>query len=58
MICEVLGCNNGPFTTGDALYRVNPKGDGEGFVGRCEEHLDGPPEADVKAVVDAVSGNH
>jgi len=33
--CAVVGC-----VRNDALYRVNPKGEGQGFEGMCPEHYE------------------
>lgn len=57
MTCSHPDCDKGPFTTGDALFRTNPKGPGEGFIGRCEEHLQDDPDEIVKRVVDAIQDN-
>lgn len=56
MICQEEDCERGPLTTGDALYRVSPKG--QKFIGRCEEHLKGDPDEIVKSVVDAIQSKN
>lgn len=35
-VCDHEGCDRGPGTTGDALFRVSPKGGP--FVGLCGPH--------------------
>ena len=57
MICAFPDCNKGPLATGDALFRINPKGKGNGFIGMCEDHVN-EDELDhvVKEIVDALQG--
>lgn len=40
LVCAQEGCENG-LATGHALQRVSPKGPGQKFVGKCDEHFDG-----------------
>lgn len=37
--CSHEGCNEGPMTTGTAIYRISPKGGP--FVGLCLRHYEG-----------------
>lgn len=36
--CSHEGCDKGPRTTGDAVFRISPKGGP--FAGLCREHYD------------------
>lgn len=47
MVCAEEGCERG-IATGHALYRISPKGPGQKFIGKCEEHFKGEPNPVAK----------